>query len=340
MKKIKTHFAFLLAVLILSLSFTSAFCAEMPQIRFAVLGDSIASGYGLKNTLDCYASTIAANKSYHLTNDAVPGHTTENLLQVVCYSANARKSIEEADLISVSICGNDLIQLLTSADTGTLMDIALKGVKAKAVTETAEKITFNLQSVCKEIRVLNPDAPIIFQNLYNPLYSNEQYASYASFAEMFVPVLDEILSSLCKNYANVFTADVHGAFDAYYKETGIYDVIQPDGIHPSEKGHALIAEVLLEEINKLEEAGLVPTAAKYYFMLGDADGNNKLTISDATVIQKIIAGILASNNDIAKARLDADQNDAVNIKDATMIQKHLADLPSNPNIGNYLPFYD
>lgn len=330
----------LLALILIFASFSATSAQEIPGINFVVLGDSIASGYGLKNTLDCYSSSIAAQKKYHLFNDAVPGHTTDDLLWVVCFNSIAREDIEKADIISVSICGNDLIQFLSNADTATLMDILFNGVNAKAVKEAADTVLFNLESICTEIRLLNPTAPIIFQTQYNPLYANEQYSTYASMAENLVPVFDEIFTSLCNDYSNIYVADVHDAFDTYYKETGSYDVIQADGIHPSEKGHTLIAKVILEKIDELEKSGLVPVAPTFYYLLGDVNGDKKITVSDATAIQKIVAGLLTFQGDIAKLCLDADQNDSVNIKDATIIQKHIAGLDANENIGTYLPFYE
>lgn len=342
MKKVKRFLSFFMALLLLitPISFVAEDTPQTPKINFTVLGDSIASGYGLKNTLDCYASLISEDKSYYLSNDAVPGHTTENLLWVICNREIAKNDIKKADLISISICGNDVIHFIQKADSTTLLDIMFNGVNAVAVKEAVEKISFNLEGICKEIRDLNADAPIIFQTQYNPLYANEQYSAYAPFAEQLVPVVSEVFDNLCKDFKNVYIADVYSAFDNYYKDTGRYDIIQSDGIHPSEKGHALIAEVVLEKIAELEKAGLVPIAAKYYYLLGDADSNQKITISDATTIQKIIAELLVFEGDIAKLSLDADQNGDINIKDATIIQKHLADLESNPNIGTYIPYYE
>lgn len=340
MKNIKTILAVLLVMLTVIFCGGSVSAAEIPRIRFAVLGDSIASGYGLKNPLDCYGALIAKEKSYVLTNDAVPGHTTSDLLWVLCNSTDAQNSVANADLISVSICGNDLIQFLQEADAITLMDIMLNGTKAETVTEAREKVVFNLEGICTELRALNSTAPIIFQTQYNPLYANEKYSTYASFAEQLVPMFDEIFQDLCSRYPNIFIADVHGAFDSYYKESGAYDIIQADGIHPSEKGHQLIAHVLLEQISQLEEAGLVPVAADKYYLLGDADSSGTVNISDATTIQKILAGILNMEDGIGKLCLDADGSGTVNIKDATEIQKHLADLPANKNIGTYLPAYE
>ncbi len=342
MKGFKKLTCLFLTVLTLFFCTSTVFAADdnSQNVRLAALGDSIASGYGLKNTLNCYAALVSDAKSYHLTNDAVPGHTTENLLWVICNSKTAKKSISKADVISVSICGNDLIQFLTKADALTLLEIMGKGMDSAAVRNLLEKIKFNLEGICTELRALNPNAPIIFQTQYNPLYANPEYSAYATFAEEFAPVLTEVFEGLCENFSNVYLIDVHAAFDNYYKTEGNYHIIQADGIHPSEAGHALIAEVLLEKVNELEAAGLIPKVAKLYYLLGDADGNTRLSVSDATVIQKITAGLLTFMGDIAKLCLDADENEAVNIKDATAIQKHLADLPSNPNIGKYMPFYE
>lgn len=341
MKHFKKSICLLLTLFTLFLSASTASAADdIASVHLAVLGDSIASGYGLKNTLNCYGGLVSSEKKYHLTNDAVPGHTTENLLWVICNSKTAKKSIAKADVISVSICGNDMIQFLTKADSLTLLEIMSKGVNSRAVKELLEEIEFNLEGVCTELRELNTDAPIIFQTQYNPLYANPQYSTYAPLAEEFSPALGDIFNSLCEEFSNVYLIDVHAAFDNYYKTEGNYNIIQSDGIHPSEAGHKLIAQLLLKKINELENAGLIPKVADMYYLLGDADGNKRLSVSDATVIQKITAGLLAYAGDLTKLCIDADENGTVNIKDATSIQKHLADLPANPNIGKYLPFYE
>ncbi len=65
--------------------------------------------------------------------------------------------------------------------------------------------------------------------------------------------------------------------------------------------------------------------------LGDADlSGGTITVKDATIIQKHIAGFdVAINLDCA----DADQNGIVNVKDATTIQKFIAGLPVDAQIG-------
>lgn len=65
-------------------------------------------------------------------------------------------------------------------------------------------------------------------------------------------------------------------------------------------------------------------------LLGDADADGKVTVLDATIIQKKLASITVSGFDSIAA--DADQDGAITVLDATSIQKRLANLPSNPNI--------
>ncbi len=62
------------------------------------------------------------------------------------------------------------------------------------------------------------------------------------------------------------------------------------------------------------------------YMLGDTDRDNRLSVKDATTIQKYLAGIVEFSE---QQKLNAEFNGdgEVNIKDATAIQKFLAGLP-------------
>ncbi len=68
------------------------------------------------------------------------------------------------------------------------------------------------------------------------------------------------------------------------------------------------------------------------YMIGDADGNSKINIKDATLIQKHLAKLITLS-DIEIVAGDANEDGKLNVKDATEIQKHLANLPSNNHIG-------
>jgi Ca2+-binding EF-hand superfamily protein len=67
-------------------------------------------------------------------------------------------------------------------------------------------------------------------------------------------------------------------------------------------------------------------------IIGDADGDGAVTISDVTEIQKYLAQ-LAVFDEARKLIADADGDGNVTVSDATELQKHLASLPANENIG-------
>ncbi len=67
-------------------------------------------------------------------------------------------------------------------------------------------------------------------------------------------------------------------------------------------------------------------------ILGDVDGNGKVNIKDATMIQKAVAKII-SLTDAEQIRADVNADAKVNIKDATAIQKYVAKIETGLSIG-------
>ena len=69
----------------------------------------------------------------------------------------------------------------------------------------------------------------------------------------------------------------------------------------------------------------VATELPYVYVIGDADYDLELTIKDATMIQKILAGLEEYKSVVCVSRPeDKDRDGRVTIKDATAIQKHIA----------------
>lgn len=73
-----------------------------------------------------------------------------------------------------------------------------------------------------------------------------------------------------------------------------------------------------------------------HYYLGDADGDEELTVLDATVIQKQIASLSVQSFDETAA--DADEDSAVTVLDATVIQKYIAMIPVNHDIGKRMAY--
>ena len=82
---------------------------------------------------------------------------------------------------------------------------------------------------------------------------------------------------------------------------------------------------------KAEKDPNIHYAVDSKYLLGDSDGDDSVTIVDATVIQRHLAEIPTAV--YIEAAADADQDGQVTIVDATCIQRWLAELPTHEGIG-------
>ncbi len=69
-------------------------------------------------------------------------------------------------------------------------------------------------------------------------------------------------------------------------------------------------------------------------ILGDSDLSGTVNVKDATLIQKVVAGLEKSFTDRALMCADANQDAEVNVKDATTIQKFVAGIAVNTPVGD------
>ncbi len=338
---IKRSIASCLVLLIGVLSVASVNAAGTDHVKAIFMGDSIATGYGLEKIEDSYFYQVTLDRSYHALNYAINGHKSTDLLSLLKSNDPMREDISTADVIFISIGGNDLIGLFMGASTTQLMDILTNGGESVYVKTAIQMMRTNLDAIMSEIHGINSDCTVVFQTQYNPIYAHPQYKAFADKIDAFAPLFNNLFYSLAEKNRNVYVADVYTAFDNYYDTQKSYDVIQSDGIHPSEKGHALIRDVLLQKVSELETAGAIPTTPtlpeRKYYLLGDCDGNKKVNILDATTIQKVLAG-LGSFDEVGTLCADANLDNSVNVKDVTAIQKHLAGLLPNSEIGNLIAY--
>lgn len=89
--------------------------AQAGGLTYLALGDSITTGYGLENAqTEGFASLLAENLGYDLINHAVNGNTTTGLITQLVNPA-ILADIKNADLITITIGGNDMLALFFNA---------------------------------------------------------------------------------------------------------------------------------------------------------------------------------------------------------------------------------
>ena len=281
-----TLVSFLMAFsLSINVSATSSIQSDDYQSKSLVaLGDSITSGYGLFQTLknpvnpnilnqrlvsqNAYPQLVGDAIGYRVSNLAVSGWTSTDLLEMITFSNRYRTAIGKADVILLNIGGNDVLGYLINVDFAEfdLWEL-LEEIEARLLI-----YYYNLGFILKEIRQLNPTAPILQYGFYNPLYVGhplepvlgdgfEDLYDFLNF--LIYAINDFVLNDIVYDehgspvynpvsgflsYAEffdfLFYVDVFSAFETY----GYYfrkSYLFADEVHPSQQGHQLLAEITL-----------------------------------------------------------------------------------------------
>ena len=192
--------------------------------------------------------------------------------------------------------------------------------------------------IVDRLKKLNPNALIIFQNVYNPIDEHAELVSTelklyltmlgngeensfnfdsldpavvsASYAKLRAVAGDMIygLDSVLNDYTDKITiADAYHTFDAIYQanhEIG-EDLIYVDGVHPSDFGHAVLAQMNQE---LLVSKGLLK-------MDGAVDGYKKLRNSQ---LDRMYTGATKDSTTFDVAAAKADIESKSNMQDITL----------------------
>lgn len=241
MKKIT---AVILSIVMIFSTFAVCGFAEAEKPFYLVLGDSIAYGSGVSNSREaCYGRIVADTNGYDYANHAIPGHTTTNLINRL-KEETVIADLEKADIISISIGGNDF---LMSNLVGLMFDAIVTGDLSE-FDRIADGFYANFCEIIDIINSHNPDAVILMQTLYNP-QSGHLRAPYQEGADRINAAIERYNEENPGEIVIVDVATALGDDMANYAD---------DEIHPSAQGNEIIANVILD---KLSELGLGSDAA-------------------------------------------------------------------------------
>ena len=269
--------------LALSLLPASALAAGGEQKSYVALGDSITTGYGLAENEAGFARQVADRNGYTLTNLAQDGATSSMLLTSLSNS-EVSSAIASADLITITIGGNDLMNALyaylaeeynkQNSDTsitaedvkaslaGTLSEIPqvemLRFAASKipdfpnstAANTALYTFATNFSSIISAIKAANSTAQLIVVNQYNPyghLTTGTGVLSLdLSAIDTAVRALNTVISSSAES-ADYTVADVYTKFEQAENNPCNASVSLPSinlDFHPNATGHGLIADTI------------------------------------------------------------------------------------------------
>ena len=318
--------------------------AASDKTRIVYLGDSIAEGILGASPLPlrheyAYGNVIGRRNDYSYANHSVSGHLTGDMLELISNDIGydgARmlvSNIQTADVVHISIIGNDVLQdrkdvsldndkyPLKDSDGKLINYMTMHQVVCEAMVDgeygTLERALYgedgnsgsygNIVKIVERLIELNPDAVIIFQKVYNPIFSVDTplvkswtrnaiqshgkeitLKSLHALGDNLIGKMNAVIQRVIDEFNAARTdadkwkltsVDALKAFNDVYEADGekrAWNLIYPDGIHPSNEGHAVLADLTQQKLEE-EEIGLAnkdSALAAYKQMRIDFINNN------------------------------------------------------------------
>ncbi len=241
-----------------------------PTIVFSVWGDSIAEGVLGASPIGerdgyVYSSVIGRVANFEFHNRSVSGHLTSQMYDYVTAEDDGARMnntlLKTSDVIAISILGNDLLQNDISG-----MCVAYAKGDTEELDFHCAQAKVDLYKVLDYIKEVNPNAKVMMQTVYNPMYVGScilrEDAAVAlkelgvkdeeirDFGGEMLARLNAAVYDYDKDHPGAITVvDVNKRFDEIYTENPELgkELLYNDGVHPSNEGHAVIAELYLEK---------------------------------------------------------------------------------------------
>lgn len=198
-----------------------------------VLGDSLSHGTGDPSGRGYAADVVTALRRrgpVETVNLAVAGAESSDLRRLV-ESANVRSLAASADVILLSIGGNDLSHSVAGVGAPTE---ALSGIAA-----ARSRLAENLRAILTALRAANPTAPIRVLGLYQPFTGAGRDAR---IGESLVLSWNNLVAEITLGYANVTAVSV---FDLF---AGRPERLATDRFHPNRDGYRAIADRVVQTL--------------------------------------------------------------------------------------------
>ncbi|GKT03895.1 SGNH/GDSL hydrolase family protein [Furfurilactobacillus entadae] len=143
------------------------------KITLVALGDSLTEGIGDQRKQGGYVGQIKTQLTKKADVDATTynygkaGDRSDQIQARLTKSATMQNRIKHANVIVMTVGGNDLMQGLQSA---TISGESSVPAMNQVVKRTQQGYATKLQSLLTQVRQLNPKAPIFLFGIYNPVY--------------------------------------------------------------------------------------------------------------------------------------------------------------------------
>jgi lysophospholipase L1-like esterase len=220
---------------------------SQPFVKSLVaLGDSVTSGTNLgsdnsKPSTLAFPSLMGNALNYEVTNLGEPGWRSDTLKQALL-STKYDEALKHAGVVTIEIGGNDILFMDEINEILSSDDPVVTPVQQVAFEKVIQQFGGNLQIILKTVKAKAPNAKIVLSSVFNTM-SPQDKRKY-DIVDHLVSLQNEVVDKVMKD-APVMVVDVNRIF-----KDGSAELVITGDLHPSAKGHAAIANAMLEAIRK------------------------------------------------------------------------------------------
>ena len=234
--------------------------AQKKTVTYVAIGDSLTKGVGDSTNQGGFVPLLAQSLTnetgleFNAINYGVSGNTSSQILSRIREKKEIRKDLKQAQLLTITVGGNDLRKAILEDTSNLDLD------RFEKASKTYEK---NLKQIIELTRKDNPDLPVYVVGIYNPLYLNfPDLTELQTLVDQWNQRTEETLSA----YQGVYFVPIN---DLLYKgidgqsgvteselgkETVTNDALyDEDSFHPNNTGYEIMKEAVLEKIHATEK---------------------------------------------------------------------------------------
>ncbi|MEG0782248.1 SGNH/GDSL hydrolase family protein [Carnobacterium sp.] len=235
------------------------------NLNLVAIGDSLTEGIGDSTGRGGYVPLVAELleskdeiETVSTSNYGISGNRSDQILKRIKKDEKLQNDVKKADVIVLTVGGNDLMKVVRST---------LLKVKEDSFIKPQKEYKERIEETFKELRSLNSDAPIYVFGIYNPFYLyfseitemqdivdswNETTQSVVEEEQKahFIPINDILYKGgnqpeLSEDQKDTIDSSVNDK-----KESKVFNdlLFEEDNFHPNDSGYELMAQSLFDEM--------------------------------------------------------------------------------------------
>jgi lysophospholipase L1-like esterase len=213
------------------------------KLQIVALGDSLTrgtgdqSGKGYVGEVKDLLAEVLKKPVYVIANYSVNGYTTKQLWNDISNKSEVPASIAKADIVMLTIGGNDLFGLVTG--NGNPLENGGAELNPEQVRKQLPDALARLKQILDKIAELNPRAPIFYIGLYNPFEDFDQ----SKQSSLIIDEWNRGAFEIANRYPNLKVVPTSDLFKGR-----LADYLYTDHFHPNQEGYRLIAERIMQNL--------------------------------------------------------------------------------------------